>query len=119
MREKPRANHHAIIGANRVNARVNVRLEFALLVTAPPYIDDTGTWGVSDPAGLPRGDVCDAEVGSLTPHHCADVCAGAHDGRHMAPPDPVDGDLAKNTLSNDLQRTAVAGWIITMARLDG
>jgi hypothetical protein len=67
LREKPRAKHHAIIGAHRVNARVNVRLELALLDTAPQHIVDTSTWGVSDPAGHPLGDVCVSRAGGLTP----------------------------------------------------
>jgi hypothetical protein len=25
-------------------------------------------WGVSDPAGRPRGHICDPQAGSLTPH---------------------------------------------------
>ena len=53
---------------------------------APQHISDTDMWGVSDPAGRPRGRVCDAQAGSLTPLPCCDTCAGALTGRHKSPP---------------------------------
>ena len=46
----------------------------------------TLTWGVSDPAGRPRGRGMRSRAGSLTPLPCCDTCAGALTGRHKPPP---------------------------------
>ena len=114
LREKPRANHHAIVGANRVNAHVNVRLELALLDTAPQHIISTDTRGVSDPAGRPRGDVHDAQAGSLTPLPCCDTCAGTLTGRHKPPPAPRAAPGANMEPPKELPRLACG-----VARLGG
>jgi hypothetical protein len=45
---------------------------------APQHVVDTDTRGVSDPAGRFRGDVCNAEAGSLTPFLAATPVLGVY-----------------------------------------
>jgi hypothetical protein len=45
--------------------------------------------GRERPGWRPRGRLCDAQAGSLTPNPCCDTCAGALTGRHKPPPAPT------------------------------
>ncbi len=60
---------------------------FTAVDSAPEHNRRHRHRGVSDSAEGPRGRLCEAQAGSLTPLLCTDTCARALTGRHKTPPD--------------------------------
>ena len=75
------------------------------------HVSDSDMWGVSDPAGRPWGRVCRAWAGSLTPHPCCYIRAGALTGRHNAPPD-LTAPSATTSQASSSSRHAMAVPVI-------